>query len=675
MLFNQIRKSIQAKTVIGIVVGLLLSLTTVGALNFYNAKNILTSEAEENLIIRAEGYAREIEMWQDICKAEVAILASNPVILNGDTETALQYLNDESKRNPLFLRFWLVNTKGQAIHSTGDKTNIADREYFKQVMQTGQMVVTDPLISKADGKMVISIVAPLKRNNQVIGVLGGTVTVDSLIAKLNEIKVGQSGYAYMIQGDGVIISHPDKNLILKSNPLKDEDTDSNLKEITTKMVNGEEGIGNYNWQGATKYIAYVPVPGSKWSLAINVPRSEILTKLTTFSAVSLGTIAIILLIACAIAVTIARKVIKPILALNENVEKIAQGNLTREAMTALNGKVRAGAEKDVQDELETLAANFCIMVEKLRDLVQKVLGSVDHLASSSEELTANASQSSQAASQVACSVAEVAEGAGAQLESAVAAEKIVEDMHESMQQAAVTSAHIVKTVEQTSGAAENGNRAVTDAEKQMQTIDTTVTHSAQVVAGLGERSREIGQIIDTISGIAGQTNLLALNAAIEAARAGEQGRGFAVVAEEVRKLAEQSQDAAKHIAMLIGEIQEETEKAVTAMADGTKQVKRGTEVVGTAGQAFAEINSSIEQMSSEVKDIAGVIADITEGNRKIVSSVKMINQISKEAAGQTQSVSAATEEQTAAMEEIAASSQALAQMAEELRTVVSQFKI
>lgn len=120
----------------------------------------------------------------------------------------------------------------------------------------------------------------------------------------------------------------------------------------------------------------------------------------------------------------------------------------------------------------------------------------------------------------------------------------------------------------------------------MNTIEKTVITSSDIIAKLGDQSKEIGRIIDAISGIAGQTNLLALNADIEAARAGEQGRGFTVVADEVRKLAEQSRKAAKKIANLINEIQIDTEKAVAAMSEGTREVKTGCEVVDTAGKSF-----------------------------------------------------------------------------------------
>jgi len=209
----------------------------------------------------------------------------------------------------------------------------------------------------------------------------------------------------------------------------------------------------------------------------------------------------------------------------------------------------------------------------------------------------------------------------------------------------------------------------------MVSIEQSVSSSAEVVTKLGERSKEIGQIVVTISGIAGQTNLLALNAAIEAARAGEQGRGFAVVAEEVRKLAEQSQEAAKQIANLISEIQSETDNAVVAMNEGAREVKVGADVVNNAGKAFKEIVSLISEVSTQIREISAAIQQMASGSQQIVAAVRDIDRISKDAAGQTQTVSAATEEQSASMEEIAAASQALAKMAEDLQSAVRKFRV
>ncbi|HEY3424617.1 MAG TPA: methyl-accepting chemotaxis protein, partial [Negativicutes bacterium] len=210
---------------------------------------------------------------------------------------------------------------------------------------------------------------------------------------------------------------------------------------------------------------------------------------------------------------------------------------------------------------------------------------------------------------------------------------------------------------------------------QMEHIEKTVKNSEELVSKLGKSSQEIGQIVDTISGIAGQTNLLALNAAIEAASAGTYGRGFAVVAEEVRKLAEQSQDAAKQIANLVTEIQADTSNAMLAMNEGTKEVMIGTEVVTTAGQAFKQITSLVEEVSSQVKEISAAIGQMATGSQKIVVAMNDIETVNKEAVSQTQSVSAATEEQSASMEEIAANSQSLAKTAEELQTAIQKFKV
>jgi methyl-accepting chemotaxis protein len=360
---------------------------------------------------------------------------------------------------------------------------------------------------------------------------------------------------------------------------------------------------------------------------------------------------------------VAVRIANPIIRLMEAANEMARGDLTQTVTISS------------EDEVGRLSSAFNAMGGNLKRLIQQVQKNAEQVAASSEELTASAEQSAQAVNQVADTIGSVAEGATTQVKEVNSASAVVEQMSAGIQQIAANSNLVADMSNKTAAAAEAGNKAVSAAVDQMVNIEKSVTHSAEVVAKLGERSKQIGQIVGTISGIAGQTNLLALNAAIEAARAGEQGRGFAVVAEEVRKLAEQSQEAAKEIASLIGEIQGDTDIAVEVMNNGTSEVKRGTEVVNNAGQSFKEIFSQITQMSSQVQEISTAIQHMASGSQQIVASVEGIDRISKDIAAQTQTVSAATEEQAASMEEIATSSQALAKLAEELQRAVSKFKV
>lgn len=660
MKFNQIG----TKIILVAVSILVVSLSIVACLNYNNAKNALIDLAETDLVTRTEVYAKEIGMWLDWRKDEVTILANQPQVRNGDQAVALQSLQEEVKRNPIFSRFWLVDAKGQSIHTNGSQTNIADRDYFKEVMSTGKTVITDPIISKADGKMVLSVVAPIKKDNQIIGALGGTVSIDSLIKRISEIKVADTGYASVSQGDGMTIIHPNTSLIMKNNPLTDDNADKMLKEITAKMTKGETGIGDYQSEGKDQYVVYAPIPGAKWSMSLTVPSEEVLSRLAVLRNVSIATSVVILALVILLILYLTRRIVKPIEELNSAMNHIATGDLSIKTVSIYSN-----------DELGRMGESYTTMNAYLREMISKLKNVSTNVAASAEQLTDNAQQSAQMVQQVAEAISDVANGTEDQVNAVQSTVKATEDMANHTHHLATNSETIATTSSKALAAAKDGGESIHAVIEQMNSIESTVGSSAELITKLGQRSQEIGKIVDTIAGIASQTNLLALNAAIEAARAGEQGRGFAVVAEEVRKLAEQSEDAAKQIAGLIGQVQADTDQAVIAMNQGTKEANIGTKVVNTAGKTFQEISGLIDQVTTQINDAIGAIKAIDQGSKKIAESVKHVNKVNNDIAGQTQSVSATTEEQAASTQEIAASSNALAKLAEDIKSIVDKFRL
>lgn len=329
---------------------------------------------------------------------------------------------------------------------------------------------------------------------------------------------------------------------------------------------------------------------------------------------------------------------------------------------------------DRSDEFGHIAASFNHMFDEFRDMTKEFQASADIVDQSAIQLTETAEQSAEATQSIAQSITEVAGSTQEQMDYVTKTKEEVDAFSEGVDKSLATMNTIRRHVEVTTQMTQEGGKLVQATVEQMHSIADTVEHSSAVIEKLGERSKEIGAIIDTISGIAEQTNLLALNAAIEAARAGEHGRGFSVVAEEVRKLAEESQEAATKISDLIAAIQKETGAAVSAMETGRAEAEKGRANVQSTGEGFKAIMERIEGIHSDTQLIMGTIQDIDESGKKIVGYTDNIHGSSQKISSSTETVSAAAEEQSAGMEEIAASSRQLAEQAQKLKDALSKFR-
>lgn len=375
-------------------------------------------------------------------------------------------------------------------------------------------------------------------------------------------------------------------------------------------------------------------------------------------------IAILSVSAIASFVTLQVKM-RPLQNVTEVADRVAEGDLT----------IKPIPYKSTKDEIGHLSAAINKMVVNLQALVKQVQMSSEQVAASAEELSASSEQSSRATEEVTTTIQELAAGAEHQVHNVLETQGVIGQIQSSIIQISANSESSIQTSNIATEKAQEGNEAIAVSVKQMNSINESVNGLAEVIRGLGESSKEIGQIVTVITGIADQTNLLALNAAIEAARAGEQGKGFAVVADEVRKLAEQSSQSAQQISNLIAKIQEETDRAVYSMEATNSEVKDGINLVHTAGESFKQINESILDVTENIKEVNSAILNMSEAVEKVVNSAELVKEVANQAAFGTQNVSAASEEQLASMEEITASSQSLSQLADELQGQIGKFKL
>ncbi len=658
--------SLRNKMLVLLLIPVSLGFVILSYMSYYSAYEAMDRQIRSTLSLLTANAADELAMWT----REKEVLVTNQALILGQRQYSeaevknLLVATKNSSSGVSNVILGLENGKILDALGTSYPVDMDSRklDWYKKAVSTKEVAYSDVYESASGKKPTVTVTKTIMAGDRVFGVVGIELDLEIVKAIVAKVKSGETGYAFALDNQGNYLQHP--TLKITDNILTIQN--GIFKDAGNSYMSGQAAVKLLNFNGVQRYNSSTPVGKTGWSIVVSVPEAELVKDITAMAKRTAVFCIIGIVLFMLIIYFIANSIARPIKKMALAAEAIANGDLqsSSQGLTGL-----------ANDEIGKLATSFHTMTVNLQQVIKQVAQSAEQVAASSEELTASAEQSAQATTQVAATISEVAQGAEKQVKAIDDTSAVVEQLSAGIQQVAANTNKVSSMADKTTSAANQGGKAVDAAMSQMISIENSVTSSAQVVTKLGDRSKEIGQIVDTISGIAGQTNLLALNAAIEAARAGEQGRGFAVVAEEVRKLAEQSQEAAKQIAGLISEIQMETDSAVVAMNDGTREVKVGSEVVNTAGQAFKEIVTLISEVSSQIKEISAAIQQMASGSQQIVVSVREIDRISKDAAGQTQTVSAATEEQSASMEEIAASSQALARMAEELQSAVRKFRM
>jgi methyl-accepting chemotaxis protein len=328
-----------------------------------------------------------------------------------------------------------------------------------------------------------------------------------------------------------------------------------------------------------------------------------------------------------------------------------------------------------KDEIGSISQNTNVLIEALQGVVAKIVDATAQVSKASEELSSGADETSRAVEQVAHTIGEVATGSQSTTVNVSDAQRHVEVSNRAVQQI-TQDIEVVATYAK--DAASRGSAGQEKTEKAVAKINqaaSSVQDTAAVVNALGQKTQQIGEFINIITGIADQTNLLALNAAIEAARAGEAGRGFAVVAEEVRKLAEESNKAAMNITALVKEIRGEMANALQAMESSNLVVSEGASIVGEASAMLEQIIGGVAALNNKVQGITASAKQINAASDQVSHSIQQVAAVAEQNAAAAQQVSAATEEQTASMNEVNSSAAALAKLALELEDLVRGFKL
>jgi methyl-accepting chemotaxis protein len=618
-----------------------------GGISYLASSNALSSSINESIATLAKESTKVVQLKVESELNALAALAETDAIKK-DTLTLdekLKLLDAEVKRNG-DLRINIADVNGNAKNTLGATSDISSRDYFKKAL-AGEKAVSDPLVSKTDNTMIIAYAVPIKDGNEVKGVLVGIRDGYVLCDLINDIKYGKSGTAFMINSQGTSIAHTNKENVTKGDNifenLKTNPELQQLADLQKKMTKGEDGIGEYTYKGVTKHMAYAPVSGTTWSLAVTVPKSDFMEKVNTlFTTIVFISIAFVAA-GIVIIFLLASSISKPIKEASEYLNIVATGDFTGTVpprLLKMNDEtgLLANAIHAMQQSIRNTLVRVAEESSNVSEMLAGINSKMEQLNTNIEEVSATTEELSAGTEETAASTEEM-NATSQELENAV------ESIATKAQEGSVIIGNVYRMSEEMKRNSESSKESALEIfGRNKNDLQNAIEQSKAV--------NQIGELSEAILSITSQTNMLALNAAIEAARAGEAGKGFAVVAEEIRKLAEDSKntvtriqqvtkvilEAVNNLSASSGEIMEFIDKKVLNDYDNlvksSEEYSRNSTSINDIVTDFSvtseELLASIQSIVKVIDEISHAVNEEARGATNIAQGSAEITQMSND---------------------------------------------
>lgn len=643
-----------------------------GLVSYYTATNAVYTTAKELSTKTAVESARVVEERINTRFRELLAIANSELISdpNISFEEKMDFLEKEAARGG-YMSLGIGDTEGNTLTMARTMISLKERDYYQEAL-SGKSVVTDPIISREDNKtLIVNYAVPIHDSGRrVIGVLIGARHGDELSAITNDIVLGETGRAFMVNQIGMTVAHENEEAIRSADNILDNlEGDNSLKtlaDVITRMIGGETGFGEFSYEGIEQFAAFTPVNNSNWFLAVTVPKDEILSSLDSLKrGIVIGSF-LFLILGLIIIQIVTSFFAKQIKGIADDLSIISNGDFRKEeGIKAKKGK----------DEIADTYKSMAIMRESVGNMIKSIKEASLTINKDAQSLNAVAQQMSLTSDHVAGAISETSDAVNQQA-------KGLESINEAMFNFDRKLGGIVKNIEDIDVNAQGINRMSTKGNEDMQLLIESIKKMGETfsdfinkIQGFNININKVTEITKLIDGIAEQTNLLSLNAAIEAARAGEAGKGFAVVADEIRKLAEQSQGSLQAINQLINNITTDAEFIIETTNDMNDELHSQAKVTERAIDSYKLIVEAIQDIGGKIQNTNIVAVEINNDKTNILNKLEDASGVAEEVAASSEEISAASEEMAASSEEVATSAKRMMELVDNMQEQVDQFKI